>query len=194
MKSIFIFLLSSFFAFSSFAIETQSRNSELYKLRTYESKSWIEFEKEYREFQDSEKKVGISYLISGSLVVIGSLSGYQTTNDTAVKLVYGVLQGLGLGAVGVGLYKISGNSEWSSFYQALKTVDLGQEQKDQLVLKYLAAEKEKKSIERKLAIATHILAGGLSLYSASREKETSTQSAFYVLAGIHGVLALSYTF
>lgn len=156
--------------------------------------SWSSFEGEITRLEEEERKVGVSYLLSGSLVVVGGITGYQSTNDTAVKMVFGVLQGLGIGAIGVGLNKITGDHEYHSFYRALKTSSLSNEQRNELVRTYLEQEKRKKAAETKIAVATHIVAGLLNAYTASREPDAGTQSAFYLLAGVHAALAISYSF
>lgn len=178
----------------AFVLASQAFAGTVTKEKFKESRTWQEFEQEIQELEESDRKDGLSYLLSGSLVVVGGITGYQTTNDTAVKFVFGILQGLGVGAIGLGLNKLNGDHDYNSFYQSLRSTDLTAEQRDQMVRTYLEHERARKETERKISVATNILAGLLDIYAATRESDSSSKAAFYFLAGIHAALAVSYSF
>ena len=159
-----------------------------------EAKDWSAFDRAMSDLRSEEHRTGVSYVISGTLVTVGSLVAPFSTNDTATKFVYGLAQGVGVAAIGYGVAKLADSSEYDSFYESLKNSNIREDQKTALVQSYLERERRRRELLRKINFYSHLGLGALNVYSALAEKDKSTKVFMGFLATVNFALAFTYTF
>lgn len=159
-----------------------------------EAQDWKSFDLAMAHIQEQDRIIGTSYLASGVLVTLGSAVGYYSTTDTTSKVVLALSQSVGIAAIGYGAAKLNVGHAYGSFYEAVKSTKLTNEQKNQLLKVYLAQEKEKRDSIRNIKIATHLLVGAVNLYSSSQEKDKNVKTVFQFLAAVNFAVAFAYTF
>ena len=169
-------------------------NSTLLKEKVQNSRNWNDFHLAMEKLKKDNKEKGTSYIITGSLVTIGSLYGIANTDNIATKLLYGLTSGAGVAAITYGFDDLHNGNTYNSFYHTLLESDLSTEQKNSLVQKYLQNEKELLEQRKQITMLAHFLAGAINLYSLSREKDESAKTFFGVLAGVNFSLGISYCF
>ena len=184
-----LFVLLTFVCFS-----TCIAGLSLSKKRVEKSQSWDEFQTAMEKLRSDDEQRGTSYIISGSIVTIGSLLAVQTTQDAATKLIYGISSSAGIAAITYGIANIYFGNNYNSFYESVKESGLSEAQRNSLVKHYLRNEQERRDNIRRLQSIAHYFAGAVNIYSASIEKDSNAKTFFSVLAGINIALGLSFTF
>ncbi len=175
------------------AKDQRARNIDFHKA-AYDAKDWSAFDKAMSDLRSEEHRTGVSYVISGSLVTVGSLIAPFSTNDTATKFVYGIAQGVGVAAVGYGVAKLADSSEYDSFYESLKNSTIRDDQKTALVQSYLDRERQRRELLRKISFYSHLGLGALNVYSALAEQDKSSKVFMGFLATVNFALAFTSTF
>lgn len=188
MNSTVLFFLTIFISILSIAAETTLVHD------VQRSQSWEEFEASIERLRHEDSRLGTSYIISGTIVTIGSLVAIQNTEDTAAKLVYGIASTAGVAAITYGIAAHYYGNSYNSFYETLKHSGLSPLQKSILVRSYIQNEAERHEKMQRLQMIAHFLAGTLNLYSASIEKDPNAKTVFNVLAGINFILGVSFAF
>ncbi len=161
---------------------------------TQEAKDWSAFDKAMNDLRVEEHRTGVSYVISGTLVTVGSLVAPFSTNDTATKFVYGLAQGVGVAAIGYGIAKLADSSDYDSFYESLRNSTIREDQKTALVQSYLERERQRRERLRKINFYSHLGLGALNVYSAIAEHDKNTKVFMGFLASVNFALAFSYSF
>jgi len=156
--------------------------------------NWDSFEAVMLEAQKEDRKIGWSYIASGTLVTLGGVYGAQNSDESSSKLIFGLSQGFGIAAIGYGVTKLWYGNPYTSFYQTLQNVPLTKSQRDSLVRAYMDEERQKRELIRKVNIATHTAIGLLNIYSASQEPEGDARKFLYFLSGVNFAFAFAYTF
>ena len=169
-------------------------NSTLLEEKVQNSRNWDEFHVAMEKLKKDNKEKGTSYIITGTLVTIGSLYGIANNDNIATKLLYGLTSGAGVAAITYGFDDLHNGNAYNSFYHTLLESDLNTEQKNFLVQKYLQNEKEPIKQRKHIKMLAHLLAGAINLYSLSQEKDESAKTFFGVLAGVNLSLGISYYF
>lgn len=186
MKSVFAVLFILIIGAQSSAFERGS---------SYKGKAeWNEFQTYITQQEEENRRVGLSYLISGGVAAIGGAIGYQQSDDILSRSVFVITSNMGLAAFGWGATYYFTSSEMSSFYHSLEGSSLTAAQKNEVLQRYLKREKEEQEKRRWIRVATHVLLAGLNFYSASQESDRNIQSMFYVLGGANTILAISHSF
>lgn len=165
-----------------------------YSKVTQVAKDWSAFDKAMNDLRAEEHRTGVSYVISGSLVTVGSLVAPFSTNDTATKFIYGLAQGVGVAAIGYGIAKLSDSSEYDSFYEALRNSTIREDQKTALVQSYLERERQRRERLRKINFYSHLGLGAMNIYSAIAERDKTTKVFMGFLASVNFALAFTYSF
>lgn len=160
----------------------------------FENTDWSEFSKEVELQKIYDKRNGISYVISGSLALLGGIWGQGVTNDTAEKGVYMAFQTIGVASVGYGAYTWHVGGEERSLYTTLKNLKYTEEQKSQFLKQYKLQMKERKKKENLVRAVTHGLLAGINLYNGSQQKQDSLKGALYFVGTVNLLAAASYTF
>lgn len=162
--------------------------------RVQKSQSWDDFQSAMEKLRRDDEQRGTSYIISGTIVTIGSLLAVQYTQDAATKLIYGISSSAGIAAITYGFANIYFGNNYNSFYESVKETGLSDAQRNSLVKNFLAYEQERRDKIKRMQMIAHYLAGAINIYSASIEKDSNAKTFFSALAGINFALGLSFTF
>lgn len=160
----------------------------------FENTEWSEYTKEVELQKLYDKRNGISYIISGSLALLGGIWGGSVTTDTAEKGIYMAFQTIGVASVGYGAYLWNVGGEERNLYSTLQKLKYTDEQKSQFLKTYRAQAKERVRKERLVKAITHGLLAGINLYNASQQKQDSLKGALYFVGTVNLLAAVSYTF
>ena len=117
-----------------FPVQTWAGGSDL--------KSWSDFDHFMQDSKNRHENEGLSYMISGSLAVIGGTVGYQSETDSLGKLMLSVTQSLGVAAVAYGAEQYYLGSEYQSFYMAVKESHLTDSERSEVLTRFLDNEKK----------------------------------------------------
>ena len=115
----FILLLTMLLSSFSIAFAAPKTYSAKEKM-VQNSQSWSDFQKAMDSLRGEDDRRGTSFIISGTLVTIGSLIAIPTTEDAATKLVYGIASSAGIAAITYGISNIYYGHSYNSFYETLK--------------------------------------------------------------------------
>lgn len=160
----------------------------------YNSLKWEDFSKEVELQKEKDRKNGLSYVISGSLALVGGILGNHVAEDSAEKGVYTVFQTIGVASIGYGAYTWQIGGEERSVYQTLQYSKLTPEQKTQFLRAYNYQRKEKEKRDRYIRAVTHGLIAVLNFYNASQQEQETLQSTFNFVGGFSLLAAISFTF
>lgn len=155
--------------------------------------TWEEFSKKVKMKTDKEQEEGRAYMISGGLLLVGSLVGYHNAHTTIEKLGYSIAQSLGVGGIGYGSYLYNIGGEERVIYTTIYQTEIGTKEKDALVRSYTTQWKENKQRDKLIRIVTHSLVGVLNIYNGSRATEDDLRQGLYAIGGINLLAALSLT-
>ncbi len=189
----FILLLTMLLSSFSIAFAAPKTYSAKEKM-VQNSQSWSDFQKAMDSLRGEDDRRGTSFIISGTLVTIGSLIAIPTTEDAATKLVYGIASSAGIAAITYGISNIYYGHSYNSFYETLKNSELSDSQKSSLVKTFMAHEHERLERMRRMQMWAHFFAAAMNGYSASTEKDTNAKTFFAALAGLNLALGLSFSF
>jgi hypothetical protein len=181
-----IFIIISIFIFG--------KNSYAEEDFKYNNLKWEDFSKEVELQKEKDRKNGLSYVISGSLALVGGILGNNVAEDTAEKGIYTVFQTIGVASIGYGAYTWQIGGEERSIYQSLQYSKLTPEQKTQFLRAYNYQRKEKEKRDRYIRAITHGLIAGLNFYNASQQKQDSLKSTLNFIGGVNLLAAVSFTF
>lgn len=181
-----VFIIISIFIFG--------KNSHAEDEFKYNNLKWEDFAKEVEQQKAKDRKNGLSYVISGSLALVGGILGNNVAEDTAEKGIYTVFQTIGVASIGYGAYTWQIGGEERSIYQTLQYSKLTPEQKTQFLRAYEYQRKEKEKRDRYIRAITHGLIAGLNFYNASQQKQDSLKSTLNFIGGVNLLAAVSFTF
>lgn len=160
----------------------------------FNSLKWDEFSKEVELQKEKDRRNGLSYIISGSLALIGGVLGNNVAEDTAEKGIYTVFQTIGVASIGYGAYAWQIGGEERSIYQTLQYSKLTPDQKSQFLRAYAYQRKEKEKRDRYIRAVTHGLIAGLNFYNASQQKQEGLKGTLNFIGGVNLLAAISFTF
>lgn len=160
----------------------------------FTTSNWEDFSKEIEMQKEIDRKNGMSYLISGSLALVGGILGGNMTDDPAEKGIYTVFQTIGVASIGYGISVWQIGGEERSLYQTLQYSKLGSEQKSQLLRAYNFQRKERERKDHIIRAITHGLIAGLNIYSATQQKQDGLKNSLYFVGGVNLLASISFTF
>lgn len=156
--------------------------------------SWQNFDDFMKQREQEDEITGLSYLISGAIATVGGSVGYYGSSDTFSRGAYAITQSVGVAALGYGATIYFNGNEYDSFYRAVRDSSLSSAQKNEVLQRFLANEKEQHDRARWIRVATHTLLAALNFYSAAHEKDKDVRNIFQFLGGVNAVIAVSYAF
>jgi hypothetical protein len=157
--------------------------------------SWKGFGEAIEHRRVHQENEGLAYMISGSLVAIGSGIGMAQSDDAFAKAVYSISQSLGIASIGYGAFLYSVGDEDRHFYEIIEsTHSLSIEQKNEILRHKLDSQSEVRRRETLIRIITHSLIAGVNIYNASREHDDGAKDILYFVGGVNAVAALALTF
>jgi hypothetical protein len=153
----------------------------------------------YKSFMESKIKqdqtVGNSYIISGSLGLLGGIVGASITNDPLEKAVYSVFQTIGIASIGYGSYRVSIGDQDRFVFEVLNSnAQLTPSEKMSLLKSYYEIQHEQQLRNNRIRAITHGLIGGLNLYNASQLDKGGAQNTLVFIAVANLLASLSFTF
>lgn len=160
----------------------------------FTTSKWDEFAKEVELQKERDRRNGISYMISGSLALVGGIAGNGLAEDTAEKGIYTVFQTIGVASIGYGAYKWQVGGEERFVYQSLQYSKLTPEQKTQFLNAYNLTRKERERKDRLVRAVTHGLIAALNFYNASQQSQDGLKTSLAFIGGVNLLAAVSYTF
>ncbi|MBL7542948.1 MAG: hypothetical protein JNL11_03985 [Bdellovibrionaceae bacterium] len=156
--------------------------------------TWENYSKETEQQEKTDRRNGISYIISGSLALAGGILGGGLTDDNLEKGIYTIFQTIGVASVGYGAYIWKIGGEERMINKTLNTSRLTPEQRTQFLRSYYTQKKASEKRERQIKAITHGLIAGLNFYNASQQKQDSIKSGLYFIGGVNLLASISFTF
>jgi hypothetical protein len=160
----------------------------------FNTAKWEEFAKEVELQKERDRRNGLSYMISGSLALVGGIVGNGLAEDTAERGIYTVFQTIGVASIGYGAYTWQVGGEERFIYSSLQYSKLSPEQKTQFLKAYNLNRKERERRERVVRAVTHGLIAALNFYNASQQSQDSLKTTLAFVGGVNLLAAVSYTF
>lgn len=155
---------------------------------------WDEFAREVESQKEKDRRNGISYIISGTLALVGGIWGNGVAEDTAEKGIYTIFQTIGVASVGYGAYVWKIGGEERSVYQTLQYSQFTAEQKSQFLKAYNFQRLEREKRDRLIRAVTHGLIAGLNFYNASQQKQDGLKNTLYFVGGVNLLASVSFAF
>lgn len=155
---------------------------------------WDSFHSYMSKRQREDHVLGTSYMISGVIATVGGVVGYYSSSDPLSRGVYAVAQSVGVAAIGYGANVYWIGNEYNSFYHAIEGSSLTREQKAEVLIRYLAQDREYRKKANWIQVATHSLIAVVNFYSAYREEDRTVRNLLYFLGGTNAAIAFSYAF
>lgn len=183
-------LMISFLIFLSVSLSTRAAENEF----QFTSTKWEDFSHEVELQKEVDRRNGISYLISGSLALVGGILGNRMTDDAAEKGIYTVFQTIGVASIGYGISIWQIGGEERGLYQTLQSARLAPEQKTQFLKAYNFQKKERERKDHIIRAVTHGLIAGLNIYNASEQKQEGLRNSLYFIGSVNLLASVSFTF
>lgn len=155
--------------------------------------TWAEFEVDMRKREHADEVVGLSYMVSGGIAMIGGIIGVQSSPDPYSRGFFAISETLGIAALGYGASIYWNGNEYSSFYRAVRDSSLPPAQKTELLRKFLENERAEYQRAEWIRIATYSLLAAVNFYAASQEPNPDVRRLLQFLGGVNLVLAFSCT-
>lgn len=159
------------------------------------SQVWSEQEGLLLKTKDQEKLEGVSYIISGSIGLLGGLAGTSVTADPLEKGIYAVFQSIGIASIGYGAFKWQVGDEQRLVLESLRTSsELSPQDKMKFLIHY---RREKKALEKKerfIKAVTHGLIAALNFYNLTLQTQDGVKSTLTFIGTANLLACLSYSF
>ena len=155
---------------------------------------WTRFESSVVHHERSDYLNGISYIISGTVAVVGGFVGQSISQDPLEKGVYTVFQTIGIASIGYGAYTWKLGDDDRFLYETLKDSSLGIEERNSVLKSYYQQKKSREKSERAIKAVTHGLIAALNLYSATQQSKGPVQNALFFVGGVNLLAAVSFSF
>jgi hypothetical protein len=163
--------------------------------RAPETLTWEEFAVRVNDQTQKESVNGWSYIISGSLALVGGQVGQGLAQDAFEKGIYTVFQSIGIASIGYGGYTWAIGGEDRHLYDVLSaTTELKSKDKTAVVREYYRAKAEREKRERLVRAVTHGLIATLNLYNASQQDNGPVRNALFFVGGINLLACVSFSF
>lgn len=154
---------------------------------------WDQFSKITEDQIKNDYKNGLSYVLSGSMALVGGIVGEKIAVDSLEKGVYTIIQTIGIASIGYGAYTWKIGSNERNLFQILNSTSLTQEQKSQVIKSYYIQKRITDENERFIKAVTHALIATLNFYSASSQSNSSVKSGLNFIGGVNLLAALSFS-
>lgn len=156
---------------------------------------WDEFAKGTVERIEKDRTDGVSYVLSGSLALIGGLVGQGLSVDPLEQGVYTIFQTIGIASIGFGVYQWKLGNDDRMFYETVSGASgLSAGQRDSLTTSYFGVRSNRDRQKRFIRALTHGLIAAVNIYGATQQKNDSIKNALYFVGGVNLLAVLSFTF
>lgn len=159
------------------------------------SVTWAELNAKSLELQEMDHVNGLSYIISGSIALVGGIAGANVTSDPLERGIYALFQTIGIASIGYGSYKWKIGDEDRLIYSTLRdSKGYTDQQRLAFIKTYQYKKQELEKNERFIKAFTHGLIAALNFYNASQQKQDGVKNTLYFVGGANLLASLSYTF
>lgn len=160
-----------------------------------ESTDWNKRLYGFRQNLDEDKINGISYVVSGSLALLGGVIGSTVSVDPLESITYSLFQTIGIASIGYGAYKWKiGNEDRIIFQFINNTSNLSVQDKLKLLESYKAEKLKQNKEDRFIRSVTHGLISVVNFYNASLQDNNTAKNTLNFI-GIANLLAfVTYSF
>lgn len=156
---------------------------------------WQAFENAIKNKKSRDRTEGISYLISGTLAVVGGLIGQSSTSDPLERGMYTVFQSIGVASIGYGFYQWKlGDEDRLMLDTISNSRSLSDSQKVEMVRSYRSTKRAREKEQRLIKAVTHGLIAALNIYGATQQKDDNLKNILFFLGGVNTLATVSYTF
>jgi hypothetical protein len=146
------------------------------------------------EQQQKERK-GMSYIVSGTLELLGGVFAESTTTDPVAKGVYLLFESIGIASIGYGAYTYKVQSDEDLMRESLHASPfLSDKAKVETLRKYFELSKVNSKKEDRIKALTHGLIALLNFYSGSRQKSEPVRNTIFFIGGVNLLACISYSF
>ncbi len=159
-----------------------------------ETESWDTFARLMEKQKSTDHTQGISYIISGSLALIGGGVGENISSDPLEKGVYTLFQTMGIASIGYGAYTWQIGNEDRGFYEMILKSNLAPQSKSEILRVYRQSTQERQKKERFIKMITHGLISALNFYSASQQSNDSIKTSLYFIGGVNLLACITFSF
>lgn len=156
---------------------------------------WTDFKERYNEKDRLDRIDGLSYVISGSIALVGGLVGQAASSDPLEKGVYTLFQTIGVASIGYGVFrwKLGDDERW--IYQTARNAPgLSDADRAAVMRSYFDTKRLRGKDERFVRALTHGLIAALNFYGATQQKNESLKNALVFLGSVNTLATISYTF
>ncbi len=152
-------------------------------------------EKKAKAVETEDHLNGWAYVVSGTVALGVSIPAYYLSDDLFARAVYSVGETLGVASVGYGTYLLLVDTEYSRFYNVLRSeVDLRPDQRDRLAREFLIENARRARNARKIRVITHALTATLNFVDGATSSFPELQEALFFLGGINALAAVGFAF
>ena len=156
--------------------------------------NWAPFEHSIMAEESRDRVGGLSYVLSGSIALIGGFVGQSVATDPLEKGTYALFQTIGIASVGYGIYTWKIGNEDRFMYDVLRnTQNLTPDVRNFVLQSYYREKKERESNERLVKALTHGLIAALNIYNATQQTPGPVQTGLYFIGGVNLLAAVSFT-
>jgi hypothetical protein len=157
--------------------------------------TWTRFENYNISRNRSDYTNGISYILSGTLAVIGGFVGDSLSQDPLEKGVYTAFQTIGIASIGYGASNWKIGSDERMLFDTIKAAEgLDEASKSSLVRSYYQQKAVRESNQKLIKAITHGMIAALNFYSASQQKNESIKNTLLFFGGVNLLATISYSF
>lgn len=142
----------------------------------------------------TQRKIGLSYIISGSLGFAGGFVGMDVAKDPLEKGAYTLFQSIGIAAIGYGLYNMQIGTEERKLYELLEQSHIKPEDKALLFQSYQRMESLRIKKENRIRAISHGMIAALNIYNASMQSPGVIRDSLYFIGVVNVLAAASFTF
>lgn len=155
---------------------------------------WKKFSKEAAIQKALDERNGISYIISGSLALVGGIWGASIATDSFEKGTYTIFQSIGVASIGYGIYTWQIGSEERTLYDTLASAKLSAKDKSIFLKAYREQRAGRERRERLIRAITHGLIAGVNFYNAGEQTNDSVRTALYFIGSVNLLAAITFSF
>jgi len=160
-----------------------------------ETESWQEYSKRIQIEKKQKMKEGMSYIISGTLELLGGVLAEANTLDPVEKGVYVLFESIGIASIGYGSYHYSVNSDEETLIESLKSVpNINDQTRLKIMKNYFINSEINRNKEDRIRALTHGLISILNFYNGSQQKNETVRNTIFFIGGINLLACISYSF
>ena len=162
---------------------------------TIDSEKWKKFRTGVADQEKKDQLNGLSYLLSGSLAIIGGFEGQQIASDPLEKAVYTFFQTIGIASIGYGAYTWKVGDEARLLSESLQNArGISDADRGAILSSYEYSKAKKEHSDRIVRAITHGMIAIYNTYNGLQQSQENVKNTLLFIGGVNFLAALSYTF